>query len=134
MSASEDAFFPAGHIGRKAQAGGLPFTSTFKGKIYPHVWKHSVFWVLGCCIGFGIELIHRVRLTKPGRSWLPVSITVCPYCLIRRSPLRRYLVLNRNGTASQVESTSRNFNPVSIFNELKFVHISTTELHLTIRP
>lgn len=31
----------------------------------------------------------------------------------------RYLVLNRNGTASQVESTSRNFNPVTIFNELK---------------
>lgn len=32
----------------------------------------------------------------------------------------RYLVLNRNGTVSQVESSSRNFNPVTIFNELKY--------------
>ncbi|KAF9651080.1 hypothetical protein BDM02DRAFT_3163826 [Thelephora ganbajun] len=31
----------------------------------------------------------------------------------------RYLTLNRNGTASQVECTSRNFNPVAMFNELK---------------
>jgi len=31
----------------------------------------------------------------------------------------RYLILNRNGTANQVESTSRSFNPVAIFNELK---------------
>jgi len=36
--------------------------------------------------------------------------------------------------ASQVECTSRNFNPVAIFNELGFVCISITELHLTISP
>ena len=52
-----------------------------------------------------------------------VTDTFCVYCLIRHSSLRRYLVLNRNGTASQIECTSRSFNPVAMFNELKFVHI-----------
>ena len=89
-------------------------------------------WVLECCIGFGIEPIHRALLTKPGRGWLPVPIRA--YCLAHHPPLRRYLLLNRNGTASQVESTSRNFNPVAIFNELKFVRSSITKLRLMNSP
>lgn len=52
------------------------------------------------------------------------------YCLFRRSPFHRYLLLNRNGTASQVECTSRNFNPVTISNELKYTLIFVAKLFL----
>lgn len=30
-----------------------------------------------------------------------------------------YLVLNRNGSANQLEATSRNFNPINLFHEIK---------------
>ena len=38
------------------------------------VWHHSVFRVLECCTGFGIEPIHHARATKLGRGWLPAPI------------------------------------------------------------
>lgn len=38
---------------------------------YPRV-ANSVFWVLEYCTGFGIEPIHRARLTKLGRGWSPL--------------------------------------------------------------
>ena len=30
--------------------------------------NRSTLWVLGCCIGFGIEPIRRAQLTRPGRG------------------------------------------------------------------
>lgn len=32
----------------------------------------------------------------------------------------RYIVLNRNGSASELEVSSRSFNPFAIFNEMKY--------------
>lgn len=34
----------------------------------------------------------------------------------------RYIVLNRNGSANELEITSRSFNPLVLFNEMKCVH------------
>jgi hypothetical protein len=33
----------------------------------------------------------------------------------------RYIVLNRNGSANQLETLSRNYNPMALFNEMKSV-------------
>ena len=33
----------------------------------------------------------------------------------------RYIVLNKNGTANELEAQSRNYNPLSIFNDMKCV-------------
>ncbi len=38
--------------------------------------------------------------------------------------LARYIVLNKNGSANELEATSRNYNPLSIFNDLKYANIS----------
>jgi hypothetical protein len=35
--------------------------------------------------------------------------------------INRYVVLNRNGSANQLETSSRNFNPMALFNEMKSV-------------
>ncbi|TFK55560.1 hypothetical protein OE88DRAFT_1709994 [Heliocybe sulcata] len=32
----------------------------------------------------------------------------------------KYIVLNRNGSANELEASSRNFNPLAIFNEMKY--------------
>ncbi|KAJ3828104.1 hypothetical protein F5880DRAFT_1029998 [Lentinula raphanica] len=41
----------------------------------------------------------------------------------------KYIVLNRNGTANELEGSSRNFNPLAIFNEMKLqnnlMHLET---------
>jgi hypothetical protein len=34
--------------------------------------------------------------------------------------LARYIVLNKNGSANELEASSRNYNPLSIFNDLKY--------------
>lgn len=35
----------------------------------------------------------------------------------------RYIVLNRNGSANELEASSRSFNPLAIFNDMKSVTI-----------
>ena len=135
-NASGGAFFPVGHTGRRVQVGESPFTSTFKGKI-SSCGKFSVL---------GFRVLYRVwhRTHSPctaDEAWTRLvtfgyRFPFRVYCLIptRYLPLDRYLLLNRNGTASQVESASRNFNPVVIFNELKYILISITKLILRAFP
>ncbi|KAE9409971.1 hypothetical protein BT96DRAFT_462336 [Gymnopus androsaceus JB14] len=42
----------------------------------------------------------------------------------------KYIVLNRNGTANELEAASRGFNPLSIFNEMK---LQSNLMHLETR-
>jgi len=47
-------------------------------------------------------------------------------CTMHTPPSRysgtvRYIVLNKNGTANELEASSRNYNPLAIFNDLKCV-------------
>jgi hypothetical protein len=44
--------------------------------------------------------------------------------------LARYIVINRNGSANELEGTSRNFNPLAIFNDMKYAdHCSLSFIH-----
>jgi hypothetical protein len=44
--------------------------------------------------------------------------------------LARYIVINRNGSANELEGTSRNFNPLAIFNDMKYAdHCSFSFIH-----
>lgn len=38
----------------------------------------------------------------------------------------KYIVLNRNGSANELQSSSRSFNPMTIFNEIKYVALVMT--------
>jgi hypothetical protein len=45
--------------------------------------------------------------------------------------LARYIVINKNGSANELEASSRNYNPLSIFNDMKYakycsLHLSTS--------
>ena len=42
----------------------------------------------------------------------------------------RYIVLNRNGSANELEMTSRNFNPLVLFNEMKYVCLWKSWSHM----
>ncbi|KAI0068569.1 hypothetical protein BV25DRAFT_1817434 [Artomyces pyxidatus] len=48
----------------------------------------------------------------------------------------KYLVLNRNGSANELEATSRNFNPLAIFNDMKLqsnLHHLDTRVRLVVQ-
>ncbi|TFY71988.1 hypothetical protein EVG20_g1027 [Dentipellis fragilis] len=43
----------------------------------------------------------------------------------------KYIVLNRNGSANELEATSRNFNPLAIFNDMKLQsNLAHLETHI----
>ena len=44
-----------------------------------------------------------------------------PFCLYATVPnnLVSYIVLNRNGTANQLNGTSRGFDPLTIFEQMR---------------
>ncbi|KAI0307039.1 hypothetical protein B0F90DRAFT_1684632, partial [Multifurca ochricompacta] len=45
--------------------------------------------------------------------------------------LYRYIVLNKNGSANELEASSRNYNPLSIFNDLKLQsNLAHLETHI----
>ena len=67
-------FLPSWAYCKKSSNWRTAFHKYVQGREYLRVWHHSVFWVLECCIGFGIGPIHRAHLTKHGRGWLSVPI------------------------------------------------------------
>jgi len=67
-------FLPSWAHWKKSSSWRVAFRKCVQGPKYPRLSQHSVFWVLECCTGFGIEPIHRARLTKLGQGLLPVPI------------------------------------------------------------
>ena len=62
---------------------------------------------------------------SPGQSKSRIPILRPPY-----SGLGRYIVINKNGSANELEASSRNYNPLAIFNDMKYaeycsLHLST---------
>ncbi|KAG6903413.1 hypothetical protein C0995_005436 [Termitomyces sp. Mi166 len=75
-------------------------------------WKKDGTWKRAC-----LKLLHRVShrtetLCTSDEAWT------------------RYIVLNRNGSANELEISSRSFNPLVIFNEMK---IQSNLAHLETR-
>ena len=67
-------FLPGWAYWKKSSSWRVAFHKYVQGPKYPRLWQHSVFWVLECCTGFGIEPIHRARLTKLGQGPRPVPV------------------------------------------------------------
>jgi hypothetical protein len=75
----------------------------------------------GSSIASGTAVLQAAPPTKPGQGTPPPS---------KASSLRltyriRYIVLNRNGSANQLQVTSRGFDPLVIFDDMKSVLISS---------
>jgi hypothetical protein len=52
---------------------------------------------------------------SPGQSERRIP-TLLPYI----QALARYIVINKNGSANELEGSSRNFNPLAVFNDMKY--------------
>lgn len=73
--------------------------------------------LLGCYIESDIVAPLPVLQMKPGPSRCPALSPSFWFT----ADFQRYIVLNRNGSANELEITSRNFNPLVLFNEMKYV-------------
>ena len=78
-----------------------------------HLYVESV----GFCSGCGTAVRLLAQLTSPGQS--KEHCVHIPLSVLRCGP--RYIVLNKNGSANELEASSRIFNPLSIFNDMKCV-------------
>ncbi|KAF9443324.1 hypothetical protein P691DRAFT_738030 [Macrolepiota fuliginosa MF-IS2] len=83
---------------------GSEWEECFKRRFLPSwkKWKKDGPWK-----GAFIKLLHRI--------WHR-STTSCT----TDEAWTKYIVLNRNGSANELQVSSRSFNPVTIFNEMKF--------------
>ncbi|KAF8914200.1 hypothetical protein CPB84DRAFT_1840934 [Gymnopilus junonius] len=77
---------------------------SFKRRFLPswEKWKKETSWKEAF-----FKVLHRV--------WHR-SVTSCT----TDEAWTKYIVLNRSGTANELETSSRNFNPLTIFNEMKY--------------
>lgn len=94
--------------------GSVPQVSRSNTLTYVFVSKPEP--LIGCYIGFRIAVKPHAPQMKHGPSWLPFL----PVNL--KADTIRYIVLNRNGSANELEITSRGFSPLALFNEMKCVH------------
>jgi len=72
-----------------------------------------------------IRALHRVSHRTETNCTADESWTRSAYSLSQARDLAqycRYIVLNRNGSANELEITSRSFNPLVLFNEMKYVY------------
>lgn len=79
------------------------------------------------CIGYGIATTRHAHLMRLGQSRVDVFSEARDSALI----VIRYIVINRNGSANELEGSSRNFNPWSIFQAMKSVYNKLPEPALT---
>ncbi|KAF5393137.1 hypothetical protein D9757_001307 [Collybiopsis confluens] len=77
-------------------------------------WHKGASWKVAF-----LEVLHRVHHR---------SLTSCT----SDEAWTKYIVLNRNGSANQLEAASRGFNPIAIFNEMKLQN-DLTHLETRIR-
>ena len=119
-NASIVGFFPDGANGRRTQLGRVYTWSQFLPSLayLSHLSITKCTDLVGCYIESGIVVPPHVLQMKPGLSWCPN--TCCLVSFI--ADLSRYIVLNRNGSANELEITSRSFNPLVLFNEMKYVY------------
>ena len=78
-----------------------------------------------CFIAYGTEV-------DPSALQMNLGLSNSSSNLIHASTLRptfpRYIVVNRNGSVNELEATSRSFNPLAIFHEMKSVYFSSRYL------
>jgi hypothetical protein len=68
---------------------------------------------------FGIGATLLALLTRHG----PSTYALLTIAFSAPDISLRYLVLNRNGSANELETSARNFNPLALFNEMKSVFL-----------
>ena len=66
-------------------------------------------------------LVHRGRVVDKVRSFHVSHIWDVCFGGFISNGRRRYITLNRNGSASLLEGSSRNYNPLQVFTEIKWV-------------
>jgi hypothetical protein len=84
------------------------------GLLHPLTVAHT----LGYYIVFGIGQILPALLMRHGPGEMKLSLCL-PLAFVEL--LSRYIVIRRNGVANELQSLSRNFEPVVIFDDLKYV-------------
>ncbi|KAF8165556.1 hypothetical protein B0H34DRAFT_689562 [Crassisporium funariophilum] len=78
-------------------------------------WRKDSFWKEAF-----LKMLHRV--------WHR-SVTSCT----ADEAWTKYIVLNRNGSANELEASSRNYNPLAVFNEMKLQNnLSHLETRVTL--
>jgi hypothetical protein len=96
---------------------------------FPDTQSHSCVESVGFCTGCGTAVRLLVQLTSPGQSKehyarISLSILRCGH---------RYIVLNKNGSANELEASSRIYNPLSILNDMKCVDFPFQQFYLLLR-
>ncbi|KAF8499994.1 hypothetical protein JB92DRAFT_3084467 [Gautieria morchelliformis] len=86
---------------------------------------------------FSRRFLPGWRKWKKDGRWKPAFLTTLSLVIHRRrtrctadEAWTRYIVLNRNGSANQLEASSRHFSPAALFHEIK---VQSDLLHLDTR-
>ena len=105
---------------------------TFKKCVHIGVFgtqSHSYVESAGFCIGCGTVVRLLVQLTSPGQSKGHCARILLS--ILRCEP--RYIVLNKNGSANELEASSRIYNPLSILNDMKCVNFPFRQFYPLLR-
>jgi len=81
----------------------------------------SYEYIPGCFIAYGIEVDPPALRMNLGLSNSSINPIHAPTL---RATFPRYIVVNRNGSVNEMEASSRSFNPLAIFHEMKSVYIA----------
>lgn len=121
-----------------AKAEWLLFTATlpnlpakdweeaFKRRFLPgwQKWKKDSSWK-----EVFMKMLHRTwhrshTSCTTDESWTKYVMPSLTHTMTSQHPIR-YIVLNRNGSANELEASSRSYNPMTVFNEFKYASCSS---------